>query len=61
MFEKGGTKTEPITNRILDIIDNKKILFSEDLIFNLIKTLHKKYPKRCNKLLTNPKIISKLM
>ena len=61
LFEKKGTKTDPIVNRILEIIDNEKILFSEDLIFNLIKTLHKKYPARCNKMLMNPKIIKKLM
>ena len=61
LFEKKGTKTDPIVNRILEIIDNPTILFSEDLIFNLIKTLHKKYPARCNKMLMNPKIIKKLM
>ena len=61
LFEKKGTKTDVVVDRILEIIDNKKILFSEDLIFNLIKTLNKMYPARCNKMLMNPKIIAKLI
>ena len=61
LFEKKGTKTDVVVDRILEIIDNKKILFSEDLIFNLIKTLNKMYPARCNKILMNPKIIAKLI
>jgi hypothetical protein len=61
LFEKKGTKTDVVVDRILDIIDNEKILFSEDLIFNLIKTLNNKYPARCNKMLMNPKIIKKLI
>lgn len=60
-FEKKGNKTDVVTNRILDIVDNNKTLLSEDLIFSLVKTLNKKYPGRCNKLLMNPKLAKKLM
>ncbi|MEG0773610.1 hypothetical protein [Clostridium sp.] len=60
-FEKEGAKTDLVTNRIINIIDNDKLLLSEDLIFSLVKTLNKKYPGRCNKLLLNPKIVKKLI
>lgn len=50
-----------VVDRILKFIDNEKTLLTEDLIFTLVKTLNKKYPTRCNKLLLNPKIVTKLM
>jgi GTPase SAR1 family protein len=61
LFSTKGTKTEIVVNRILDIIDNDETLLTEDLIFNLVKTLNKAYPARCNKLLLNPKIAKKLL
>ncbi len=60
-FGTKGTKTEKVTDRIIDIIDNDKLLLSEDLVFSLVKTLVKYYPARCNKLILNPKIAKKLM
>lgn len=60
-FGTKGSKTETVTNRIIDIIDNDKLLLSEDLIFSLVKTLIKHYPARCNKLIMNPKLAKKLM
>lgn len=60
-FEKEGAKSSVIIDRIIDIVDNKKTLLTEDLIFSLIKTLNNKYPVRCNKLLLNPKIIKRLV
>ncbi|MGL5561706.1 MAG: hypothetical protein ACRDCN_03660 [Tannerellaceae bacterium] len=61
-FSKKGAKTEPIAERILDLIDdNDKILLSEDLIFNLIKNITTSHPTRTKKLLLNPKVIKKLM
>lgn len=55
------SKTEVAVDRILKIIEHDKMLFSEDLIFSLIKTLQKNHPTRCNKLLLNPKVARKLI
>lgn len=60
-FNTKGSKTEVAVDRILKIIEHDKMLFSEDLIFSLIKTLHKNHPTRCNKLLLNPKVARKLI
>jgi hypothetical protein len=60
-FKKEGSKTDIITDRILKIVDNEKLLLTEDLLFNLIRTLNKNYPGKCNKLLLNPKIAKKLI
>ncbi len=60
-FSKKGSKTDVIIDRILNIIDNDKVLLTEDLIFTLVKTLNKKYGARCNKLMLNPKLIAKLI
>ena len=60
-FSKTGSKTDLITDRIINLIENEKLLLTEDLIFSLVKTLNKKYPGRCNKLLLNPKLAKKLI
>lgn len=60
-LSKKGNKMEVVSDRILKFIENDKVLLTEDLLFNLIKTLNKTYPGRCNKLLLNPKIASKLL
>lgn len=60
-LETKGNPMEPISDRILKIVDNDKLLLSEDLLFNLVKTLNKKYPAKCNKLIMNPKIAKRLM
>lgn len=60
-LSKAGAKTDLITDRILKIVDSEKLLLSEDLIFSLVKTLNKKYPGKCNKLLLNPKLAKKLI
>lgn len=60
-FSKSGSKTDLITNRIINLVENEKLLLTEDLIFSLVKTLNKKYPGRCNKLLLNPKLAKKLI
>lgn len=63
LFSKPGTKTELVVDRIFELIDekNEKVYLSEDLIFNLIKTLITKYPQRTKKLTTNPIILKKIM
>ena len=60
-FSKSGSKTDLVINRILDLIDNDQVLLTEDLIYNLARTLNDKYPVKCNKLLLNPKILAKLV
>jgi hypothetical protein len=60
-LEQKGNSVDPISDRILKIVDNDKQLLSEDLLFSLIKTLNKKFPGRCNKLILNPKIAKRLM
>lgn len=57
--DKKDIKT--IIDRILEIIDSDKQLLSEDLLFSLVKTLNKEYPRQCSKMILNPKIAKKLM
>lgn len=60
-FKKGGTKSDVATRRIIDFLDSEKTLLSEDLLFNLVKVLHKDYPTRCTKLMMNPKVMKYLL
>lgn len=60
-FGETGNKTQVITDRILELVENEKILLTEDLLFSLIKTINKKFPAKCNKLILNPKIYKKLL
>lgn len=60
-FGTKGSKTDVAQKRILEFIENDKMLLSEDLIFNLIKTLNKNFPERCNKLLMNPKVLKQIL
>jgi hypothetical protein len=59
--EKG--KSDKVIDRLVDICtdDKEKTLFSEDLLFRLIKHLHAEYPQRCQKLLKYPQIRQKLI
>lgn len=58
---KGAIKDIIIYDRILEIVNNNETLFSEDLIFHLVKTLINKYPGRTGKLLMNPIIRNKIV
>lgn len=58
---KGGIKESIVYDRILEIVDNEEMLFSEDLIFHLIKNLVSQYPGRTGKLLMNAKIRNKIV
>lgn len=60
-FETKGAKTEVVQNRLLDFINSDEMLLTEDLLFNIIKTITTKFSSRANKLLMNPKIRVKLM
>lgn len=60
-LSKPGCKMDLIIDRILRIVDNDKLLLTEDLLFSLVRTLNKHYPGKCNKLLLNPKLAAKLI
>ena len=60
-FSQSGTKQNIVQDRLLDIIDNPRKLFSDDLLFHIIKTVIGKYPSKTTKLLLNSKIRSKII
>lgn len=65
-FEKKTIESGVVCDRILDFIENAekengKTIFTEDLTFNLIKTLVVNHKTRMSKLLKNPKIAKKLL
>ena len=60
-FDQPNCKSDVVIKRMLDFIDSDVVLLSEDLIYHLVKNLTTKYPQRTNKLLMNPKVISKLL
>lgn len=63
-FNSPKADTDVVEKRLLAFIeeseDKDHMLFSPDLIFNIIKTLLKLYPARCNKFMLNPKIRAKV-
>ena len=59
-FSQSGVKESIVQDRLLDFIDNPRKLFSDDLLFHIIKTVVAKYPNRTTKLLINSKIRSKV-
>lgn len=62
-FEKGGGKTDVVQDRLIELIDSSEDenkLFSEDLIFDIVRTLIKKFPTRTNKFILNKKIRDKI-
>lgn len=60
-FSQKESKADLVQDRILDFIDNKRKLFSDDLLFHIIKTLIGKFPAKTTKLLINPKIRNKVI
>ena len=60
-FDTKGNKTSVVQDRLLDIINSKEKLFSEDLIFNIVKTLATKHAAKMNKILMIPSIRQKLL
>lgn len=59
-YSQKGTKESVVEDRLLDFIENPRKLFSDDLLFYIIKTVISKYPSRTTKLLINSKIRSKV-
>ena len=60
-FEQKGSQSDPVQKRLLEIIDSPEMLFSEDLIYNVIKQLATNYASRMNKVIVHPKIRKKLL
>lgn len=60
-FSQKGSKENVVQDRLLEIINNERKLFSEDLLFYFIKTIVSEYPARTGKLLTDTKIRSKIL
>lgn len=60
-LSKNGVKEKIIEDRLLEIINNKRKLFSEDNIFHVIKTLVTKYPGKTTKLMVNPAIRNRIV
>ena len=56
-----GAKFDVVEQRILDIVDYDKTLFTEDLLFVLVKNLVNKYTAKMRKLMLNPKIRNKVI
>lgn len=59
-FDTKGSKNDVVCDRLLKFVeaseDKSKQIFSQDLIFNVAKTLVTKYPGRTNKLMMNSKL-----
>lgn len=57
---KGGVKSEDVCKRLIEFVDDSKVkstrIFSDDLIFNICKTLVSKYPARVTKLMMNANV-----
>ena len=60
-FSQKGVKESVVQDRILELIDNPRKLFSDDLLFHIIKTVIGKYPAKTTKLMLNSKIRSKVI
>lgn len=60
-FSQKGVKESVVQDRLLEIIENPRKLFSDDLLFHVIKTVIAKYPGKTTKLLLNSKIRSKVI
>lgn len=60
-FSQTGVKESIVQDRLLDFIDNPRRLFSDDLLFHIIKTVVSKYPAKTTKLLINSKIRNKVI
>ena len=60
-FSQQGYKESIVNDRLIEIVENKRKLFSDDLLFHVIKTLIAKFPKQTGKLLLNPIIRKKVI
>jgi len=60
-FDQKGTKTEVVRDRLLEILHAPEMLFSEDIIFNIIKTLCAKYQQRTKAWMLNNELRGRII
>ena len=60
-FEQKGSNSDLVYNRLLEILNAPKMLFSEDIVFNIIKTLCTKYKNRTNKWMLNNQLRQRII
>ena len=60
-FSQKGSKENVVQDRLMDFVNNPRKLFSDDLLFHIIKTVLAKYPAKTTKLLLNPSIRNKVI
>lgn len=56
-----GVKESVVQDRLLEFIDNPRKLFSDDLLFHIIKTTISKFPAKTTKLMLNSRIRNKVI
>lgn len=61
MNGKDSKKADKAVKRVEEIINHNEILLTEDLIYNLIKKMVKNFPGKCQKMLLNPKVRTKVL
>ena len=59
-FDNKG-KSEVVYDRLLEILNAKEMLFSEDIVFNIIKTLCTNYPTRTQKWMLNNQLRQRII
>lgn len=60
-FDQKGSKADIVQKRLLEFIDSDEMLFSEDLIYNVVKQLATNYAAKMNRVIIHPKIRKKLL
>lgn len=60
-FSQKGVKESIVQDRLLDFINNPRKLFSDDLLFHIIKTVIAKYPAKTTKLMLDSRIRNKVI
>jgi len=58
---EGETPISKVVNRIVDFIDNDKMIFNQDLLIHMIKTITSDHKRQTQKLLYEPKIAKIVM
>lgn len=60
-FTQKGSDTQKVIDRFLEISRAKEMLFDEDILFDIIKTLAQKYPQRMQNAYYNPEIRARIL
>lgn len=60
-LEQSGSKGKTVEDRLMQMIHNPKMLLSEDLLYNIMKTIVSKYPSKTNNFLLNAELRNKII